>query len=1282
MKKLLLKVYDYFSARKWLLFTLVFVLIAGFAFVGSRVRIEEDVTKMLPDDEKVEKLNMVFRNSKLTDKLIVKITQRDTVSEAQPDSLIAYAETIVAAIDTQLKGYVREVRYKVSDDAILTTYNTVHENLPIYLEKEDYVAIDSLTTATKLRSTLENDYKLLTSPSGLVLKKIIADDPTGISNIVLKRLQKLQADENYELYDGFIMTKDRRTIVLFISPSNPPNETANNSKLIDGLDEIFAQANTATPNIKGEYFGGTAVAVGNARQLKKDTQITMGIALTVLVLFIGLFFRRKRVPFIMLLPVVFGSLLSMAVIWLYKGEISSISLAAGSAVLGIAINYSLHFLSHYRHTRNIKETIGELLVPMTIGSVTTVGSFFGLLFVKSEILNDFGLFAGFSLIGAAFFTLIFLPHFVSSNSVANENSSDSFAWFDKIVNYRSKRPWIGILLIVALTIFFAQHIHKVGFESDMLKLNYMNDDLKAAEQSINQLNEGNVKTVYVVTTGNTVDEALQNSLKSNQHADALLADGKISNYSSVSDFIIPQNVQQERIARWNNYWTADKKAALKKILIAEGAAVKFREAAFNNFFTLLDKPYEVQPMSAFADLRKNFADDYIIESEHVKAVITSIKTPLANVPEVKQSFSQSNDWFVLDKQIIAIKFVEVLNSDFNTILTITALLVFFALLLSYGRIEPTLMTFLPMLVTWIWILGIMGLAGIKFNIINIIVSTFVFGLGDDYSIFIMDGLTNEYKYGKKVLASHKESILLSAITTILGFGALIFAKHPALQSIALIAMIGLFCVLVISQTLIPFLYERLILKRKERQQPPYVWYTFLYSIFDFLYYVVGSFILTIIGYILIYLLPIPKKWKKNVLHFMLKWLMWGLVYVSLYVRKRPINTELADFSKPAIIIANHSSFLDILLTVMQHPKVILLTNDWVWNSPVFGKIVQLADYYPVSKGVENSIDQLEQSLKEGYSVVIFPEGTRSTDSYMNRFHKGAFFIAEKLKVDIQPLVLHGIGDTMRKSDFQLMPATMTWKYLPRIKHDDATYGTGYSERTKMISRYFKAEYEKLRVEFETPAYHYNRLITNYIYKGPVLEWYTRIKVKLEDNYNLYHNIIPRNASILNLGCGYGYMEYMLYLCANDRKLTGVDYDEEKIEVANNAWLKNENVNFEAADVTKYEFGNYDVFVLNDLLHYIPYAEQEKLLEKCFAKLNDGGMILVKDANTKNEKKQRATWLTEFFSTNFGFNKTAHSDLFFPDEKFITEIATRNGMSIEVLDESKVTSNTIYLIKKK
>ena len=71
----------------------------------------------------------------------------------------------------------------------------------------------------------------------------------------------------------------------------------------------------------------------------------------------------------------------------------------------------------------------------------------------------------------------------------------------------------------------------------------------------------------------------------------------------------------------------------------------------------------------------------------------------------------------------------------------------------------------------------------------------------------------------------------------------------------------------------------------------------------------------------------------------------------------------------------------------------------------------MAEYYPVAEGAEDSLEPLQDLVNRGYSIVVFPEGTRSYDDTIKRFHQGAFYIAEKLKLDIVPLVLHGVGYT-------------------------------------------------------------------------------------------------------------------------------------------------------------------------------------------------------------------------------------------------------------------------------
>ncbi len=188
---------------------------------------------------------------------------------------------------------------------------------------------------------------------------------------------------------------------------------------------------------------------------------------------------------------------------------------------------------------------------------------------------------------------------------------------------------------------------------------------------------------------------------------------------------------------------------------------------------------------------------------------------------------------------------------------------------------------------------------------------------------------------------------------------------------------GICCVVLTSQVLIPFLFNWLITNRVKKGRAPWTLTSWAKSVFSLTYFALGSFIMTGIGILLIKLNPFNKKKGKYIYHLILSKFTWSVLHIMTNVKKIYINPLKEDFSKPAVIISNHQSFLDILVSTSLHPKVILLTNQWVWRSPVFGAVVRLADYYPVAEGVEDAIDKLKEKIEQGYSIVVYPEGTRS-----------------------------------------------------------------------------------------------------------------------------------------------------------------------------------------------------------------------------------------------------------------------------------------------------------------
>jgi 2-polyprenyl-3-methyl-5-hydroxy-6-metoxy-1,4-benzoquinol methylase len=187
---------------------------------------------------------------------------------------------------------------------------------------------------------------------------------------------------------------------------------------------------------------------------------------------------------------------------------------------------------------------------------------------------------------------------------------------------------------------------------------------------------------------------------------------------------------------------------------------------------------------------------------------------------------------------------------------------------------------------------------------------------------------------------------------------------------------------------------------------------------------------------------------------------------------------------------------------------------------------------------------------------------------------------------------------------------------------------------------------------------------------------------MENHYEVFHQLIPRNASVLDLGCGYGFLDYVLHFTAPDRKIIGVDYDEEKIEVAANGYLKGANLEFVHADVTKHPIGNPDVIIIADVLHYLDKESQDNLLRKCFENLATGGFMIVRDGDSDLQEAHKMTKLTELFSIRLlNFNKS-EQPLNFISGKRLKEFTAQHGMELQNIENQKLTSNRIFVIRKK
>jgi 1-acyl-sn-glycerol-3-phosphate acyltransferase len=1182
MRQWSVKVYDALSKRKWLAITVAVVLFVLLFMQASQIALENDITKLVPGNPALKEVHQLQSSSGLYDRVIFKLTYR---KESGSERLMQAADSLEYELNKRLSKDIKELKVKLDESIFWDVQQLVAEHIACFLDSADYGMFDTLLIQEKLHERIHQQSALLNTVVGMGAKRFFSVDLLGVSARPLSRMQSLQIDERVELHEGYLFTDDRKSVLIFL--------TLHEDALVKRAEDIASHIHAIETKFKNSFpqidiyvYGAILVAHGNKVQLQRDTRLTLSLTLIGIFILTVSLFRKKRIPLLIVLPALFGFVFSLSVIKWLQGGIAGLSVAAGSVVLGIAINYSVHFFTQLSFSKNIRQALAELWMPLTLGSFTTVASFLALTLLSSPILHDFGLFAGLSLCGAVFFTLFFLPHF-SPPSVNTHTFIDKFSHY-AVSSVAPKYISIAFIVVLCATGWLLTQVAQVKFVTELNEMNYMDERLKTSEREILWLQNDTSKTVFVASVAENVQDALQQNETLRRFLRQKLQEGEVIKFASLSEALPGKQLQRQRIDYWNRYWTDEKKQALLQSLQKSIEQVGLSDMVFTDFQNRFFKHYDTLDAQTEFKLLSVFGNGWLVSNGKKTIVFNAITVDKNKKATVYAAIQKLPGILLLDKQIISNAVVDVLYKDFNSILAYTIFIVGAALIIGYGRIELAIITFLPMLLSWVWILGIMGFAGIHFNLINIVISTFIFGLGDDFSIFITDGLVAKFKDGKQHVFKHRLGIFLCAVTTLLGLGMLHFGKHPALKSIAIVSIIGILCVFLIGQLVQPALFNFFIQSRKEKQLAPWTLKTLALSVVAFSYFTLGAFLLTIIGFLLIYAFPfVPKHKRKYWYHFILCYFVKSLVYLMVNVKKVHIDKHNMDFTRPALIVANHTSFLDILVVVMQHPKLILLTNKWVYHSPVFGKVVQMADYYPVMEGVNPAIDKFQKIVKEGYSIVVFPEGTRSPDGKLRRFHKGAFYLAEKLHLDIVPLVLHGIHHTMKKGDFMLFDGTLTMKFLPRIAPENKSYGDGYAERAKGISKLFKEELRKLQHQLETPEFFAQKFLSNYWYTGWKIEREARAFIRRATLIEQVNRHLPKQGNIAVLGAGYGFWPYMLHLLESTRFIIGVEQDDEKRAVAENGYLRNSNMLFtQSIDTVKTPF-DVVLVVESEIYSWIP-----------------------------------------------------------------------------------------------
>lgn len=802
-------IYHYFRNHRLICWLSMVVLFVFFGYFATQIHLEEDINKLMPSSKNEDgTTKLAFADLKIKDKTFLLFEDTGGVGSSMlHETCDAFVDSLLAEDKDSVIG---DIFYRLDEDLLPEAVDYLSNHLPAYIDTTAYTNFDSLLTREHFVQQMLQNHEDLVSEVGEMFPELVEMDPMGMRNVLAEQMKPLLSAGSYQTIDNHFFVPDSTVCIAFITPRFSSTNTGQGSALFEQLNKLISQFAISHPNIRITYHGTPASGYYNSTQIKHDLTTTITGALVLVLLFLLFCFRRWDTIPLLLLPVVFGTLFGLSMMYWLKGEFSLLALGIGGVVLGVALSYVLHILTHHQYVGDGEKMLRDQVKPVLLGCITTIGSFAGLIFINTALLQDFGLFAAFAILGTTLFSLTYLPQMLSSKT-----NPSSFKWLDRINSYPfdQKKPLLAVVLLVVVIGVGAYFVGGIRFDADMHNLGYLDDMTEYSEQLLRKKTYTGDKTKYFASQGKTMEEAVEKFAILDHKLDSMQQLGLVKSYTRTNQIFVPMRVQQERIQAWKKFWSQDRLAKVRTLIAQTAPQADLKAEAFDTFFTMATNEYEPDSLYAAGLLpegyqstmmEQSYGGDYLCFTS-VRCKNDSVRSNESDYIRICDAIASNPNLLVLDTYYYTTDTLLQMNDDFNVLQWLSMLFVFVVLLLSFHfNLKHTLLGFMPILLSWLIVLGAMVLFEVRFNLISIIISTFIFGIGVDYSIFVMNGLISD-KDNK--LQYHKTAILLSAVTLLTTVSSMLIATHPAIRSVGFSTLVGLLSAVILAYVLQPAVYR-------------------------------------------------------------------------------------------------------------------------------------------------------------------------------------------------------------------------------------------------------------------------------------------------------------------------------------------------------------------------------------------------------------------------------------------------------------------------------------------
>lgn len=626
-------------------------------------------------------------------------------------------------------------------------------------------------------------------PAGPLVKRLAPGDPLQLFLGHVRRIEAGQAGGLREV-EGQLVAPDGWSVV-FLAGRASAFDTRAQRALQETIARAFAQAAAARPGLRLRQSGVALVALASERSVKADTQRISLLSMGGIVLLFLLLFRSPRLIALGLLPLGAGFLLATSAGLLVFGRLHGLTLAFGSTLLGVCIDYPVHLFNHHALDGRAPDgALSRVWPGLLLGALTTVAGFSGLAWTSFPGVREIALFAAVGVLGALGATRWLVAPLLPPPApvAARERLGAALA---RLLGALEARRALVALLLAAPLLLLALGLPRLRWDDQASALYRIDPALRAEQEEVWARVQRPDGARFVVVEAPDDEAALRLVERAARGLTRAVEAGALDSFRSLRD-LAPSAAAQ---ARAHEAWRAvpELSARLDRAL----AAAHFRPALFGEWRTALAAPppppltLDELLASPLRDLVRPFVLRRDGEGVALLTYVRGVRDPAA----LEAALFEGRDalprlgpadagalYFDQDA-FLAAGYArhrrEILQLVGGGLLAVLALIA-----LRYRSPRVTLAAFLPALLAGVGALALRGLLGIPAQLLDAVALLLVFSMGADYGIFLAEGRAAG-PAGRAGLPATLLSLAVACSTTVLAFGLLALSQEPPLRAIGL-----------------------------------------------------------------------------------------------------------------------------------------------------------------------------------------------------------------------------------------------------------------------------------------------------------------------------------------------------------------------------------------------------------------------------------------------------------------------------------------------------------------